>query len=152
MVDFRVCADLRLWRRFGAVDHRHVRYGGHPQCRDEPAVASDLLPGAGLSAGSADGNAGHGTKDRPDFVQLHRAWDKAAVCGIFDPAPRLLRHKHYRAGHMGADAAVPCDRVQELDALTEFDEKLWLTFIDTVTVHADGRMTFKFRGDTEIEA
>ena len=36
--------------------------------------------------------------------------------------------------------------VQELDALTEFDEKLWLTIIDTITVHADGRMTFKFRG------
>ena len=36
--------------------------------------------------------------------------------------------------------------VQELDALTEFDEKLWLTIIDTITVHADGRMTFKFQG------
>ena len=42
--------------------------------------------------------------------------------------------------------------VQELDTLTEFDEKLWLTIIDTVTVHNDGRMTFKFRGGTEIEA
>ena len=42
--------------------------------------------------------------------------------------------------------------VQELDALTEFDEKLWLTIIDTITVHADERMTFKFQGGTEIEA
>lgn len=41
--------------------------------------------------------------------------------------------------------------VQELDAFFEFDEKLWLTVIDTVTVHADGRMTFKFQGGTEIE-
>ena len=41
--------------------------------------------------------------------------------------------------------------VQELDALTEFDEKLWLTIIDTVTVHADGRMSFKFQGGTEID-
>ena len=41
--------------------------------------------------------------------------------------------------------------MQELDTLTEFDEKLWLTTIDTVTVHADGRMTFKFQGGTEIE-
>lgn len=40
--------------------------------------------------------------------------------------------------------------VQELDALTEFDEKLWLTVIDTVTVHADGRMTFKFRGGKKL--
>ena len=41
--------------------------------------------------------------------------------------------------------------VQELDALAEFDEKLWLTIIDTVTVHADGRMSFKFQGGTEID-
>ena len=36
--------------------------------------------------------------------------------------------------------------VQELDTITEFDEKLRLTTIDTVTVHVDVRMTFKFRG------
>ena len=42
--------------------------------------------------------------------------------------------------------------VQELDALTEFDEKLWLTIIDTVTIHTDGQMTFKFQGGTEIDA
>ena len=42
--------------------------------------------------------------------------------------------------------------VQELDILTEFDEKLWLTVIDTVTVHADGRLTFRFQGGTEIDA
>ena len=41
---------------------------------------------------------------------------------------------------------------QELDTLAEFDEKLWLTTIDTVTVHTDGRMTFKFQGGTEIDA
>lgn len=42
--------------------------------------------------------------------------------------------------------------VQELDTLSEFDEKLWLTVIDTVTVYADGRMTLKFQGNTEINA
>ena len=42
--------------------------------------------------------------------------------------------------------------MQELDILTEFDEKLWLTVIDTVTVHTDGWMRFKFQGGTEIEA
>lgn len=41
--------------------------------------------------------------------------------------------------------------MQELDTVNEFDKKLWLTVIDTVTVHADGRMTFKFQGGTEIE-
>ena len=43
-------------------------------------------------------------------------------------------------------------RIQELDALTEFDEKLWLTTIDKVSVHHDGRMTFKFQGGTEVDA
>ena len=33
-----------------------------------------------------------------------------------------------------------------------FYEKLWLTIIDMATVHADGRMTFKFQGGTEIDA
>ena len=42
--------------------------------------------------------------------------------------------------------------VQELDTLSEFDEKLWLTVIETVTVHADGRMIFKFQDGTEIDA
>lgn len=40
--------------------------------------------------------------------------------------------------------------MQGLDTISEFDEKLWLTVIDTVTVHTDGRMTFKFQGGTEI--
>ena len=43
-------------------------------------------------------------------------------------------------------------RIQELDTLTEFDEKLWLTTIDKVSVHHDGRMTFKFQGGTEVDA
>lgn len=43
-------------------------------------------------------------------------------------------------------------KAQELDTLSEFDEKLWLTVIDTVTVYADGRMTLKFQGETEINA
>lgn len=36
--------------------------------------------------------------------------------------------------------------MQEPDTITEFDEKPWLTTIDTVTVHVDVRMNFKFRG------
>ena len=42
--------------------------------------------------------------------------------------------------------------MQELDSLSEFDEKLWRSVIDTVTVHADGRLTFKFQGGTKIDA
>ena len=39
-----------------------------------------------------------------------------------------------------------------MDTLSEFDDKLWLTVIDTVTIHTDGRMTVKFQGGTEIDA
>ena len=57
------------------------------------------------------------------------------------------------ARHAQADAiGAFIFEVQELDTLSEFDEKLWLTVIDTVTVYADGRMTLKFQGDTEINA
>ena len=41
--------------------------------------------------------------------------------------------------------------VQELNAFTEFDEKLWLAVIDKVTVHTNGRMTFRFRSGTKID-
>ena len=41
-------------------------------------------------------------------------------------------------------------RIQELDALTEFDEKLWLTTIDKVSVYADGRLVFRFQSGVEI--
>ena len=36
------------------------------------------------------------------------------------------------------------------EPITEFDDRLWLTVIDTVTVHRDGRMTFKFQTGHEI--
>ena len=42
--------------------------------------------------------------------------------------------------------------IVKLSGITDFGEKLWLTIVDTVTVHADRRMTFKFQGGTEIDA
>lgn len=33
----------------------------------------------------------------------------------------------------------------------EFDTKLWIISTETVTVHSDGRMVFKFKNGTEIE-
>ena len=36
------------------------------------------------------------------------------------------------------------------EPITEFDDRLWLTVIDTVTVHRDGRMTFKFQTGHEM--
>ena len=36
------------------------------------------------------------------------------------------------------------------EPITEFDDRLWLTVIDTVTVHRDGRLTFMFQTGHEI--
>ena len=36
--------------------------------------------------------------------------------------------------------------------ITEFDEKLWLTVIDTATVAQDGTIIFKFKNGSEITA
>ena len=36
------------------------------------------------------------------------------------------------------------------DPITEFDDRLWLTVIDTVTVQRDGQLTFKFQTGHEM--
>ena len=36
------------------------------------------------------------------------------------------------------------------EPLTEFDDRLWLTVIDTVTVHRDGQLTFKFQAGHNV--
>ena len=41
--------------------------------------------------------------------------------------------------------------IHEQDRFIEdFSEKLWLTTIDTVTVHHDGRMVFRFKNGMEV--
>ena len=42
--------------------------------------------------------------------------------------------------------------VQELDAITQFDKKLWLSTVDRVTAYSDGRLVFQFRNGMEQEA
>ena len=37
-------------------------------------------------------------------------------------------------------------------AITEFDDRLWLTTVDKVTVHRDGRLVFLFQNGTEVTA
>ena len=43
------------------------------------------------------------------------------------------------------------DLLKRDELLTEFDNCLWLTVVDTVTVRKDGTLIFKFNDDTEIE-
>lgn len=35
--------------------------------------------------------------------------------------------------------------------LETWDERLWISLLDSATVHADGRITFRFKDGTEIE-
>lgn len=35
--------------------------------------------------------------------------------------------------------------------LETWDERLWLTLLETATIHADNRITFRFKGGTDIE-
>ncbi len=39
---------------------------------------------------------------------------------------------------------------QSEDIIMEFDEYLWLTVIDNVISHRDGRLTFKFQDGREV--
>ena len=35
--------------------------------------------------------------------------------------------------------------------LETWDERLWITLLETATVHADNRITFRFKDGTDIE-
>ena len=56
------------------------------------------------------------------------------------------------------DRRVKCEKLVEfIDSLTkrdglltEFDEGLWNTMVETVTVHGDHNLTFKFKDGTEL--
>jgi len=37
------------------------------------------------------------------------------------------------------------------ESITEFDERIWQTAVDRVTVYHDGHMTFRFLNGTEID-
>ena len=43
------------------------------------------------------------------------------------------------------------DLLKRDELLTEFDNCLWLTVVDTVTVQSDGILLFKFNDGTEIK-
>lgn len=70
---------------------------------------------------------------------------KAAV----DELQRRRAERQAKADNIGAFMF----ELHERDnAITEFDDRLWLTTIDKVTVHGDGRLVFLFQNGTEITA
>lgn len=36
------------------------------------------------------------------------------------------------------------------DAITEFDERLWLTMVEKATAYHDGRLVFRFQNGGEV--
>ena len=64
----------------------------------------------------------------------------------------MLARKAEREAKADQIGAFMFELAERDQPLTEFDDRLWLAVIDTVTAHADGRLIFKFQNGTEISA
>lgn len=78
----------------------------------------------------------------------------AELCSRFEETEAKLAALQRRREKMKADAIAIGGMMFELGELTAlpltFDEKLWHGTIDHVTVHADERVVFQFKGGKEI--
>ena len=69
-------------------------------------------------------------------------------------AKRVAAYARVSSGKLSKRKAIDriiSDLSKRGELLTEFDNCLWLTVVDTVTVRKDGTLIFKFNDDTEIE-
>ena len=64
---------------------------------------------------------------------------------------RLEKQKNERLIKSDAIGGFMFELSERSETLTEFDDRLWLTIIDTVTAYRDGRLIFKFHNGSEIE-
>ena len=64
----------------------------------------------------------------------------------------MLTRKAEREAKADQIGAFMFELAERDEPLTEFDDWLWLAVIDTVTVHPDGRLVFKFQNGTEVTA
>ena len=64
----------------------------------------------------------------------------------------MLARKTEREAKADQIGAFMFELAERDEPLTEFDDRLWLAVIDTVTAHADGRLVFKFQNGTEVTA
>ena len=62
----------------------------------------------------------------------------------------IARHKAQREAKAEDIGGFMFELAEYGEPLTEFDDRLWLTVIDTVTVHRNGRLTFRFQTGHEI--
>ena len=78
----------------------------------------------------------------------------AELCSRFEETEAKLAALQIRQDKMKADAITIGGMMFELGELDTlpvvFDEKLWHGTIDHVTVHADERVVFQFKGGKEI--
>ncbi len=66
-----------------------------------------------------------------------------------DELQRRRAERQAKAENIGAFMFELCERDT---TMTEFDDRLWLTTVDKVTVHSDGRLVFLFQNGTEVTA
>ena len=64
----------------------------------------------------------------------------------------MLTRKAEREAKADQIGAFMFELAERDEPITEFDDRLWLAVIDTVTAHADGRLVFKFQNGTEVTA
>ena len=82
----------------------------------------------------------HGTVQRPGRAIQNRQGQAGEAPGGKGPAGNQGR------GHRW----LMFELAEYGEPLTEFDDRLWLTVIDTMTVHRDGRLAFRFQTGHEI--
>lgn len=71
--------------------------------------------------------------------------------GIREKLDDLERKKNRRLAKANSIGGFIFELMEQDGILTEFDERLFTTVLDTITVHPDGRMIFLFQGGIETE-
>lgn len=70
---------------------------------------------------------------------------------IRDKLDDLERKKNRRLAKANSIGGFMFELMEQDGILVEFDERLFTTVIDTITVCPDGRMAFRFQGGIETE-
>ena len=64
----------------------------------------------------------------------------------------LQKEKNQRLVQAGATGGFMLELSERAEAITEFDEGLWLAVIKKTTAFHDGRLVFTFQNGTEVES
>ena len=65
---------------------------------------------------------------------------------------KLKKANAGKESRMDRDLRIFIDSIEKQPLVLEtWDERLWIFLLDSATVHADSRITFRFKNGTEIE-